>query len=147
MRGNILLMAVALSSLVEAMQAELRVGEIADYPGAFNGLQVGNGSGEVRKVGAAVAASLAVVRAACEAGAQLLLVHHGMFWSGVQPVTGAVYQKLRLALEHDLAILGKFQEYSAELLRLSLIGITGLAFCISQVFLVKNGDRTALNDV
>ena len=34
----------------------------------------------------------------------MLLVHHGMFWSGVQPIREAYYQKLKLAMEHNLAI-------------------------------------------
>lgn len=98
------MMTHSLKMIVDAMQQELRVAEIQDYPPAHNGLQLTNGSGEVRKVVAAVDACLPVIRAACEAGANLLLVHHGLFWSGVQMVTGSVYEKLKLAMDHDLAI-------------------------------------------
>lgn len=97
-------MNVSLTTLVDAMQAELRVAEIPDYSAAHNGLQLTNGSSQVGRVVAAVDASLPVIRSACEAGAQLLLVHHGLFWQGVQMLTGSVYEKLRLAMEHDLAI-------------------------------------------
>lgn len=90
------------------MDRELRISEIPDYPGAFNGLQM-EGRGEVRRVAAAVDASLPVVREAAEAGADLLLVHHGMFWGGTRPVTGAVYEKFKVAIEAGLAI------YSAHL--------------------------------
>jgi len=85
------------------MDRELRISEIPDYPGAFNGLQM-EGRGEVRRVAAAVDASLPVVREAAEAGADLLLVHHGMFWGGTRPVTGAVYEKFKVAIEAGLAI-------------------------------------------
>lgn len=89
---------------MDAMQAELRVAEIPDYASAHNGLQLANRTGTVGRVAAAVDASLPVIQKACAAGAQLLLVHHGMFWSGVQMITGGVFEKLRLAMEHDLAI-------------------------------------------
>jgi dinuclear metal center YbgI/SA1388 family protein len=36
-------------------------------------------------------------------------VHHGLFWSGLQPWTGATFERMRLALENNLAI------YSAHL--------------------------------
>ena len=97
-------MTIPLTTLVDAMQAELHVAAIADYTAAHNGLQLSNRSGRVGKVAAAVDASLPVIEKACAAGAQLLLVHHGMFWSGVQMITGSIYKKLRLAMEHDLAI-------------------------------------------
>jgi dinuclear metal center YbgI/SA1388 family protein len=93
-----------LAALVAHVQDFLRVADIPDYPGAWNGLQVEN-SGRVTRIAAAVDAHLPVVEKAVAAGADLLLVHHGLFWSGVQPVTGAFRRKLRLALDHDLAIL------------------------------------------
>lgn len=92
-----------LSRIVDFLQAELRVAEISDYAGAHNGLQLQN-SGSVTKVAAAVDATLPVVAAAVEQGADLLIVHHGMFWRGVQPITDAFYQKLKLAMDANLAI-------------------------------------------
>lgn len=97
-------MSIPLSSLVEAMQNELQVATIVDYPPAHNGLQLTNRSGEVRKVVAAVDACLPVIQRACELGANLLLVHHGMFWNGVQMFTGSMFEKIKLAMDHDLAI-------------------------------------------
>ncbi len=81
---------------------------IADWPNALNGLQVEN-SGKVKKIGAAVDACEFSIRAAVERGVDLLIVHHGLFWSGVQPLTGASHRKIKIALDHDLAI------YSAHL--------------------------------
>jgi len=98
----------SLQEIVSFLDAELRISEIPDYPGAINGLQLEN-SGTVTKVAAAVDASLPVVEAAVAAGADLLVVHHGMFWQGAQPLTRAFYRKIKTAMEADLAI------YSAHL--------------------------------
>ena len=82
----------------------LRVAEFDDYPNALNGLQLEN-SGTVRKVAAAVDGCEAMSsRMAVEAGADLLIVHHGLFWAGVQTVTGAHYRKLKVAIDNDLAV-------------------------------------------
>jgi dinuclear metal center YbgI/SA1388 family protein len=92
-----------LAEMVAFLDRELRTSEIADYSGAMNGLQLENG-GEIRKIVAAVDASLPVVEKAIAADAQLLLVHHGLFWQGTQKVTGAFYRKLKSAMDAGLAI-------------------------------------------
>lgn len=91
-----------LKEIVEYLDTELRISEIKDYPGAMNGLQLEN-SGEVKFIHSAVDASLAVVEEAAKKGG-LLLVHHGMFWQGTQPLTGAFYEKIKSAIHGDLAI-------------------------------------------
>jgi dinuclear metal center YbgI/SA1388 family protein len=100
--------AVSLSQLVKRADQLLRLDAFTDYPGAVNGLQVEN-RGRVRHLAAAVDASLATVRMAIAANANLLIVHHGLFWSPTVPWTGRKYELLRLLLDHDLAI------YSAHL--------------------------------
>jgi dinuclear metal center YbgI/SA1388 family protein len=92
-----------LATIVAHLDRHLRHTAVADYPGAWNGLQVEN-SGEVRKVGAAVDAGTATIEKAVGKGIQLLLVHHGLFWAGVQPVTGATRHKIKTALDADMAI-------------------------------------------
>lgn len=92
-----------LDEIVAFLDEELRLGEVPDYPGAVNGLQM-QGKQEVRRVAAAVDASLPVVKKAVEAGMDLLVVHHGMFWKGARPVTGATYEKFKTAMEAGLAI-------------------------------------------
>jgi dinuclear metal center YbgI/SA1388 family protein len=93
----------SLNEIVAYLDQELKTASISDYPGAINGLQLAN-AGEVVRIVAAVDASLRVVKAAAEGGPGLLIVHHGMFWQGVQPVTGAFYQKLKIAMDAGLAI-------------------------------------------
>lgn len=92
-----------LKALIESANQWLNLDEIPDYPGAVNGLQLEN-DGEVALIVAAVDACLPVVREAANRGADLLVVHHGLFWSGTQPFTGSQHEKLKIAMDHNLAI-------------------------------------------
>ncbi len=93
----------ALDDVVSALDAELRTADITDYGGALNGLQVANRRG-VSRVATAVDASRNTILAAAELGADLLIVHHGLFWGGVQPIRGVTYDRLRLLFDHDIAL-------------------------------------------
>ncbi len=93
----------SLDEIVAFMDGELQIGKVPDYPGALNGLQMQGGQ-EVKRVAAAVDASLPVVRKAVDAGVDLLVVHHGMFWSGARRVTGATYEKFKIAMDAGMAI-------------------------------------------
>ncbi len=77
--------------------------DIEDATRACNGLQV-ESSGHIKKVAAAVDACEFTIRRAIEAGASLLIVHHGLFWNEPHPFTGFRYRKLKLLLDGDLAI-------------------------------------------
>ena len=92
-----------LDEIISAADEWLEASEVADYPQALNGLQLQN-SGGVKKIVAAVDACLPVVEAACRIGADLLLVHHGLFWNGAERFTGSLYRKLKTAMDHDLAV-------------------------------------------
>jgi dinuclear metal center YbgI/SA1388 family protein len=94
---------VELKKVVELLEKELNTGEIPDYPGAHNGLQLENG-GSVSRVACAVDASLPVIKKAVAAGADLLVVHHGLFWQGVRPLTGPLFEKFKTAMDAGLAI-------------------------------------------
>lgn len=97
--------ATPLADVVAHLDALLRPAEIPDHPGALNGLQVAN-AGTVRRVAAAVDFSRAAIEGAVRDGASLLLVHHGPFWNGPQPIVGAAYERTRLLVAHDLAVYG-----------------------------------------
>ena len=90
------------------LDATLDIGGIPDYPNAINGVQFEN-EGEITGVVAAVDFSSSAVTGTIDAGAQLLLVHHGMFWSGAQPITGYRFGQMRALIEHGIAV------YSAHL--------------------------------
>lgn len=93
----------ALKELVQYCDRTLRIAEVNDYDGASNGLQVEN-RGIVTGIAAAVDASLSTIKLAVAAGADLLLVHHGLFWGPRHPWTGRNYEILRFLLDHNLAI-------------------------------------------
>jgi len=92
-----------LAEIVKYCDRLLRNAEFNDWDGAVNGLQVEN-RGTVTRIAAAVDASLATVKLAAAARADLLIVHHGLFWNPSHPWTGARYSLLRLLLENNLAV-------------------------------------------
>src|SRR5208283_674505 len=99
---------VVLGDVVEYLDSLLNIQETPDYPGALNGLQVSSG-GPITTVAAAVDASQRTIDGAAQAGASLLLVHHGLFWSGPERIVGRRYNQLKTLISHDLAL------YSAHL--------------------------------
>jgi dinuclear metal center YbgI/SA1388 family protein len=99
---------VDLATLTEYLDRYLRVREIPDEPTAWNGLQVEN-RGIVGSIVAAVDASQTTIdgvirRAGAQALPTVLLVHHGLFWSGVPTVSGRAYRRLAALLAHDIAV-------------------------------------------
>jgi dinuclear metal center YbgI/SA1388 family protein len=94
---------ITLSTLAAYCDRLLRADRIKDYDGAVNGLQVEN-SGAVTRIAAAVDASLATVKLAVAAKADLLIVHHGLFWSPTHPWTGKRHELLRQLIGNDLAV-------------------------------------------
>src|ERR1700732_431657 len=98
----------SLAELVQDTDNYLHVHEIEDWANALNGLQIQN-SGSVTKIGAAVDVSTLVLNEAAKKDVDLLLVHHGLFWPGLQAVTGVLHRQLKLAMEKNIAL------YSAHL--------------------------------
>ena len=97
-------MAVAsLSQVVAFLDDYLAVKEVPDYPGALNGLQV-EGPDPVRRVAVAVDASEAVIGKATKWCADLLLVHHGLFWDGLQPLVGRRFRKVQALVAGGTAL-------------------------------------------
>ena len=99
---------VSLSDIVSYTDEFLRIREIGDWDNALNGLQIEN-SGRVTRIGAAVDVSTRILTKAAKKNIDLLIVHHGLFWPGLQPVTSALRRQLQLAFEKDIAL------YSAHL--------------------------------
>ena len=93
----------SLASIVQYCDTLLHTSDIQDYEGAVNGLQVEN-RGAVARVAAAVDASAATIRLALAARADLLVVHHGLFWGPRHPWTGRHYRLLRLLFDQNLAV-------------------------------------------
>ena len=99
----------SLNELVAYCDERLSVAEQADYSGAVNGLQVANRTGRVGKIVAAVDASPRILQRAIDKQAQLIVVHHGLFWGPTHPWTGDRFERMRAMIENDLAV------YSAHL--------------------------------
>jgi dinuclear metal center YbgI/SA1388 family protein len=89
--------------VVSFLDEYLRIAEVPDHPNALNGLQVER-EGEVSRVAFAVDASLATIESAVRGGADLLVVHHGLFWDGLQPATGRRYRRLRSLIEANVGL-------------------------------------------
>lgn len=91
---------VARETLLAAFDALLQPALFKDH--GPNGLQV-EGRPRVHKVVSGVTASLALIDAAIEVGADALFVHHGLFWRGQDGrVTGWMKQRLARLLAHDI---------------------------------------------
>lgn len=97
-----------LDSIVTHLDALLGIPAFPDYPNALNGLQA-DGPGPILRVGAAVDANEITIQAAAEAGVDLLLVHHGLFWDGLTPLTGRHMRRVRTLVEKGIRV------YSAHL--------------------------------
>ena len=92
-----------LNHVIEYLDELLETAVVPDYPNALNGLQLAN-AGKVTRIAAAVDFSSLTVAGAVREKADLLLVHHGMFWPGLEPVRGVVYDRLRQLIQNDLAV-------------------------------------------
>ena len=95
---------VAIEELIAHLDALLDPGAFDDL--GPNGLQV-PGRAEVRRVVTGVTAQRALSERAVEADADLVLVHHGLFWS-FQPIglTPMLAERLRPLFKHDIALAG-----------------------------------------
>lgn len=94
---------IPLTEIVATLDSELNTANIPDYSGAMNGLQVGN-RGSVQRIAVAVDASRAAIAEATVWNADLLIVHHGLFWAGAQPLVGVPYEKFRMLFNSDIAV-------------------------------------------
>jgi len=69
------------------------------------GLQV-VGSPDVRKIACSVSASRELFERAAEAGAQMVLVHHGLFWDrDTRVIDSVMRERLKALFDHDLSLV------------------------------------------
>ena len=93
----------ATRDVVEYLDQILETATVPDFGNALNGLQLENG-GTISKVAASVDFSLRAVNQAIEEKADFLILHHGMFWGGLRPITDTTYSKIRLLIENNVAV-------------------------------------------
>lgn len=101
-------MGAELERVVGFLDELLDVRAHPDYRTALNGLQV-DGPDRVKVVASAVDTSEATITAAVDAGADLMLVHHGTFWGGLEPLVGRQFRRIRALITNEVAL------YSAHL--------------------------------
>lgn len=89
------------SDLVTYLDGYLELGRFADA--SNNGLQV-QGAPDVARVAFAVDACLDAFQAAIAASAQLLIVHHGLFWSQHLQISGPHFTRVRTLIKHDVGL-------------------------------------------
>ena len=94
---------VELSEIVKFCNERVGTDSITDFPGAHNGLQLEN-NGKISKIGAAVDAGKVPFEQAIRAGIDFLIVHHGLYWSPIIPLTGHKLSKLKICLEGNLSV-------------------------------------------
>ncbi|MEO5364015.1 MAG: Nif3-like dinuclear metal center hexameric protein [Magnetococcus sp. DMHC-8] len=94
---------IPLAELEQYANTLLNTAAIPDY--APNGVQV-RGRAEVNRLVTGVSACLALFQAATEAQADLVLVHHGLFWDKESRVVeGGLKKRLKWLLDHDLTLM------------------------------------------
>ena len=90
--------------IVRYLNDYLQVDKFKDY--GPNGMQV-IGRPEVKLVALGVSANLECFRLAAEQRADMLIVHHGLFWENMPREIGALMKaRLKLLFEHDISLLG-----------------------------------------
>ncbi len=95
-------MAVDLGKLVSYLNSTLRVNDYKES--AVNGLQVSSAKKKITKIGFAVDGVLETFERAAELGADLLIVHHGIYWGFQYPLRGADYRRVKVLMDHDVAL-------------------------------------------
>ena len=92
-----------LEKIVDWLDRTLNVQAFDDV--SNNGLQIDRDGGEIKSVAFAVDASVRAVEAAIAAGADLLVVHHGISWGGgIRRLAGGVGTVVRTAIRGNLAL-------------------------------------------
>jgi dinuclear metal center YbgI/SA1388 family protein len=94
---------MTLGPVVAWLDDYLRIRDVPDDSLAFNGLEVEN-DGRVTRVAVAVDACQTVFDRAAEQQADLLIVHHGLFWGGLEPLTGRHGRRVAMLMRHNIAV-------------------------------------------
>jgi len=92
------------TTLCDRYDERLGCADYADVDPSANGLQVGSGEADVERVALAVDAAEATIGTAIQRDADLLVVHHGLSWGGIERVTGRDYRRIAPLIENDVAL-------------------------------------------
>jgi dinuclear metal center YbgI/SA1388 family protein len=92
-----------ISELDAYYRSFLRIDDLAGTDSSLNGVQVSSG-GDIRKVAFAVDACMEAFRLAARWGADMIFVHHGIFWGKDLRVSGSHYERLKFLIDNNLAL-------------------------------------------
>jgi len=92
------------STFCARLDAELDTADYADVDASANGLQVGPDDGEVTHAAFAVDAAVETAERAIDAGADVLVTHHGLVWGGLDRVTGRTFDRVAPLVRNDCAL-------------------------------------------
>lgn len=92
---------IARDELAAHLDQFLRIADIPDS--SPNGLQV-QGAAQVKRVAYAVDASLQTIKAATRADADMLIVHHGLWWGKHEQIVGNLYLRVSACIKNGLSL-------------------------------------------
>lgn len=90
--------------LVDYFSETLKISDFSNADISLNGLQVGDVEADVKKIAFAVDASMATIEEAVKQGAEMLFVHHGLFWGRPIAITGRHYKRIKTLLDNNVAL-------------------------------------------
>jgi dinuclear metal center YbgI/SA1388 family protein len=90
-----------LDHITDYLDDYLEIGSFQDD--SANGLQVEN-SGNIEKIGLAVDACREAIVKAGDAGCDLLIVHHGLFWGRQQLIIDSHFERIRALIMANMAL-------------------------------------------
>jgi len=93
-----------ISTFAARLDDELETDAYSDVDASANGLQVGPSDGELGHAAFAVDAAEATIEAAADAGADVLVTHHGLSWGGIERVTDRQYRRIAPLIKNDIAL-------------------------------------------
>ncbi len=89
--------------LVRYLNDYLCVSDVPDWPDALNGLQV-QGTREIQRVAVGVDACAYTIERAARWSADLLIVHHGLFWGPKRRIVDAMYARMAGLISSGIAL-------------------------------------------
>lgn len=93
-----------LETIVDRLDSELNTDAFSAIDGSPNGLQVTRPLGSISTAAVAVDAAASTIDTAITRDAELLITHHGLWWDGIERVTGPTYRRLESLIRNDVAL-------------------------------------------
>jgi len=93
-----------LTDFVSRLDDRLDTDAYSDVDASANGLQVGPPEATIEHAAVAVDAATATITDAADAGADVLVVHHGLSWGGIERVTDRQYDRIAALVDNDIAL-------------------------------------------